>query len=105
MRFGLRRLADYSDEAILNEIRRVAEVIQHATVSRSEFRKHSRVSLSTVSRHFGCWEKAVAAAGLVGRFDSSNKAIWKDEVLAERRRVAHARISAGTVRKSLWKLA
>lgn len=38
MRFELRRLTDYSDDAILSEIRRVAEMLRQPTLSRSEFR-------------------------------------------------------------------
>lgn len=88
MRFELRRLTDYSDAAILNEIRRVAQVVEHATLSRSEFRKHSRVSPTTISRHFGSWKKALDLAGLGGRVDDSNKPITQEGVLAELRRVA-----------------
>lgn len=114
MRFELRVLTEYSDEAILNEIRRVAQVVERPTLSRNEFRKHSRVSASTIQRHFGGWKKALSLAGLSGRFDSSNKPISHDEVLAELRRVAnllsievvsreqfntHAHISSDMVRK------
>ena len=114
MRFELRRLTDYSNEAILNEIRRVAQIVQHTTLSLTEFRKHSRVSATTISRRFGGWEKALQAAGLGSRFDSSNKPVSVDEVLAELQRVSkllsvqalsreqfniHARFSDDTVRK------
>jgi hypothetical protein len=113
MQFELRRLTDYSDEAILNEIRRVAQVVRHPTLSRTEFRKHSRVSPTTISRRFGGWEKALAVAGLGSRFDASNKPISEDEVVAELQRVAkllavqsvsreqfnaHARFTDDTVR-------
>ena len=113
MQFELRRLTDYSDEAILNEIRRVAQLVQHPTLSRSEFTKHSRVSPTTISRHFGSWKKALQVAGLGSRVDSSNKLVSQDEVLAELQRVskllsgeaisaqqfdAHARFSSDTVR-------
>jgi hypothetical protein len=113
MRFELRRLTEYSDEAILNEIRRVAQVVKHPTLSRGEFRKHSRVSPTTISRHFGSWEKALALAGLGSRFDASSKPISEDEVVREIQRVAqllgvkslsrdqfntHARFTDNTVR-------
>lgn len=88
MRFELRRLTNYSDEAILNEIRRVAQLVQLPTLSRTEFRKHSRVSSTTIDRRFGGWEKALEVAGLRIRFDASNKPITQHEVLAELQRVA-----------------
>jgi hypothetical protein len=115
VRFELRRLTDYCDEAILNEIRRVAESVPQPTLSRKEFRKRSRVSPTTIDRRFGGWEKALQAAGLARRFDSSNKAIPREEVLAELGRVskllgahavsreqfnAHARFTDACVRKA-----
>jgi hypothetical protein len=86
---------------MLDEIRRVAALVQKPTLSRTEFRKHSRVSPSTVGRHFGTWEDALRAAGLANRFDSSRKyttprfghAPWRaspEEVVAELRRVSQA---------------
>lgn len=113
MPFELRRLTDYSDEVILDEIRRVAQLVRQPTLSRTEFKKHARVSPTTISRHFGSWEKALQAAGLGERFDSSSKTVSKDEVLAELRRVsallgtqvfkveqfeAHARFTVAVVR-------
>lgn len=113
MRFELRRLTEYSDEAILNEIRRVAQLVQHPTLFRGEFSKHSRVSPSTIVRRFGGWEKALQVAGFGSRFDSSNKPVSPDEVLAELQRVSkllgvpamsreqfnvHARFTDDTVR-------
>jgi len=114
MQFELRRLTDYSDEAILNEIRRVAQLVPHPTLSRTEFRKHSRVSPTTVSRRFGGWETALQRAGLGSRFDSSNKPVSQEEVLSELQRIsrlldvqtisreqfnAHARFTDDTVRR------
>jgi hypothetical protein len=88
MRFELRRLTDYSEEAMLNEIRRVAESVQQPTLSRSEFRKHSRVSPTTIIRRFGSWEKALQSLGFADRFDSSNKRVPRQEVLVELARVS-----------------
>ena len=113
MRFELRRLPNYSDEAILAEIRRVAELVQHPTLSLTKFRSQSRVSPTTIFRRFGSWKMALQAAGVGGRFDSSNKAVSREDVLAELQRVAtllrsqvfsrdqfnaHARFTDATVR-------
>jgi hypothetical protein len=88
MRFELRRLSDYSSEAILSEISRVATVVASAKLSLTEFRKHSRVSPHTVRRRFGSWEEALKAAGLADRFDSTNRHVTRGEVLAELKRVS-----------------
>jgi 5-methylcytosine-specific restriction endonuclease McrA len=88
MRFELRRMSDYSNEAILSEINRVATIITAPKLSRTEFRKHSRVSPQTVRRRFGSWEKALVAAGIGERFDSSNRPVAPDEVITELQRVS-----------------
>lgn len=88
MQFELKRLPDYTDESLIEEIRRVAELVTHPTISRTEFQKHSRVHSSTLEKRFGCWENAMVAAGLSDRFDSSNKAVSKEDILAELRKVS-----------------
>lgn len=88
MRFELRRLTDYSEQAILDEVRRVAALVNAPKLSRAEFRRHSRVSPTTVYRRFGDWEHALRAAGLADRFDSSNKPVSREEILAELQRVS-----------------
>jgi hypothetical protein len=99
MRFELRRLTDYSEEAILDEIRRVAQLVQRPKLTRKEFRKHSRVHPSTVANHFGSWENALREAGLLHRFHLPNNydtprhrcrplMASREEVVAELRRVS-----------------
>ena len=88
MQFELRRLSDYSEEALLNELRRVAAIVTTQELSTKEFRKHSRVSPSTITRRFGDWQKALQAAGLADRFDTSTLRNSPDDVLAELKRVA-----------------
>ena len=88
MQFELRRMADHSDEAILNEIRRVAALVMTPTLPTRAFRKHSRVSPTTAKKRFGSWQKALEAAGLADRYDSSSQTVTPEEVLAEIKRVA-----------------
>jgi len=114
MQFELRRLVEYSDKAILDEIRRVAEIVNGPTLPRTAFQEHSRVSSTTISRRFGCWEKALEAAGLVDRFDSTSKRVSREEILSELERIsmllgthrvscdqfnAHARFTDAVVRR------
>lgn len=54
----------YSNDDILQELRRVAAKLGRKSVPRSEFRRHSKVSVNTVVDHFGSWNAAVEAAGL-----------------------------------------
>lgn len=89
MQFVLKRLSEYTDEALINEILRVAKLIEHPTISRAEFVKHSKVHSSTIEKRFGGWEKAIKAAGLSNRFDSSNKPINKEDVIAELQKVSN----------------
>ncbi|MGE5478307.1 MAG: homing endonuclease associated repeat-containing protein [Bacteroidales bacterium] len=61
--FVMRRLAEYSDEAILDELRRVAELIE-GPITAIGFEQLARVGRNTVTRRFGSWLKALEAAGL-----------------------------------------
>lgn len=65
--FELRRLAEYSNEAILTELRRVAELFPDGAFLESDFERLGRVGRNTVRRRFGSWFKALNAAGLAHR--------------------------------------
>jgi hypothetical protein len=66
-RFELRRLAEYSDEAILAELRRVAELVPDGAFLESDFKRLGRVGRNTLRRRFGSWFKALETAGLAHR--------------------------------------
>lgn len=115
MEFVLKRLPEYSDEALINEIKRVAELVQHPTISKAEFKKYSRAHWSTIERRFGSWKQALFVAGLSDRFDVSNESASKEDVIAELQRVSeifgrqvfsskqfnqHARFTEHLVRKA-----
>lgn len=130
MRFEVRGLADYSDTALLEEIRRVATAVPDGALTTSVFRSHSRASVSTFRRRFGGWRNALEAAGLGARYAGppvsarmraqAGRSTRRDEVVAELRRVssllgrsdltvedfnAHGRFSSATVRAHfpLWR--
>ncbi|HWZ48783.1 MAG TPA: HNH endonuclease [Herbaspirillum sp.] len=72
--FELDRLAEYSDDAILDELRRVADIAPNGPLTTRLFQRHSRVSFGTVTRRFGSWDKALMAAGLSERWLGSRAA-------------------------------
>lgn len=88
MKFELKRLTDYSDEALLNELRRVAELIHSPKISKREFKHYSCVHWSTLERRFGSWNKALYAAGLSERVDKSKETVTKEMVISELQRVS-----------------
>lgn len=97
MKFEPRRLANYTDEALLAEIRRVAVIVSEPTLSTAVFTKHARVGLTTLRRRFGGWREALEAAGLgylyrevpPARMSRTKGRGWTtDQVIWELRRVA-----------------
>jgi len=72
-------------EELVAELKRVASLVGKEGISRSEFKRHGRVSSWLVEKTFGTWNKALEAAGLVpiDRF----KRIADSELEEEFRRV------------------
>lgn len=97
MPFEFDRLAEYTDDAILGEIRRVAQAVPGDKLSIGEFRRHARVSTNTIRRRFGSWQIALQSAGLADRAPSSpnrtksavaSRKLSKEDLVTELRRVA-----------------
>ena len=66
--FQLTRLTEYSEEAFIREIQRVAALVPDGTITKRSFDKVAHVSGATVQRHFGSWKAALEAAGLPDRY-------------------------------------
>ncbi|MEZ7198832.1 homing endonuclease associated repeat-containing protein [Pseudodesulfovibrio karagichevae] len=88
MKFEMNGLDDYSDDSLLDEVRRVAELLDEKPLRISQFKKHSKVSESTVRRRFGGWEKALLAAGLGEGYFTDVKEYTKSDVLEELKRIS-----------------
>jgi hypothetical protein len=96
--FELQTLTEYTDEAILQELKRVAGLHSEGPLTKDAYRRLSpKVSWRTVQRRFGSWGKGLAAAGLSHLFDKAHmpyreksqrgKAMSNDELIAEMKRV------------------
>ncbi len=64
MKFELDGLPDYSDEALLAELRRVAALVGKDKLTVAEFSKRSKINVGTLRRRFGSWPGALDRAGL-----------------------------------------
>jgi 5-methylcytosine-specific restriction endonuclease McrA len=105
-RFELRRLDNYDDASLLNELQRVASLVKSPVLTQSEFDRHSKASTSLIRRRFGGWARALALAGLGLRFSGTPEAkrvltrgartFTDEELLTELRGVA-AKLGVKTI--------
>src|ERR1700732_900874 len=65
-RFEIDFLTEYTDEALLAEIRRIAALLPEGEpLTKTEYKRHSpRVATNTICRRFGGWKEALERAGL-----------------------------------------
>ena len=62
--FELKTLTDYSDAAVLEELRRVATSLGAERLTRKKFDEIGRVHSSTLTNKFGSWAAALDLAGI-----------------------------------------
>ncbi len=62
--FELKTLEDYSDNALLDELRRVSELLNGERLTRERFNQLARTHSSTLERRFGSWNNALDRAGM-----------------------------------------
>ncbi len=88
MKFELSRPTDYSDEAIINEIKRVAHIVEKP-LTKTKFGTNSKYSASTIEKRFASWLDALKKAGLDSSYwHTANKTISKEEIIHELKRVS-----------------
>lgn len=64
MKFELQTLDEYSDEALLSELRRVAEALNGERLTIERFNSLARVHYTTLRYRFGSWQAALDKAGI-----------------------------------------
>jgi len=99
VKFELRSLVEYTDDALLAEIRRVAALVSNAALTQKTFDGLSRVRSGTVSGRFGSWRLALECAGLADRYSGRrvsqkmrlrpSRAMSNEELLARLVALAH----------------
>jgi|ERR1700741_238775 len=89
-RFELDFLAEKTDEALLDEIRRVAALHRGGRLTTVSFsRLKPKVSYQTILNRFGSWKKALMAAGLSHLTRANSLTEYSNEAIIEEiRRVA-----------------
>jgi len=80
--FQLTTLTDYSDEALLAEVRRVAAEFKGPRLTVQEFVRLSRVHASTLRKRFGSFSRALAMAGVSGGIAPPVRHVSRDELIA-----------------------
>jgi hypothetical protein len=85
MKFELTTLEDYSDDALIAELRRVADAMQGQRLTRERFDSLARVHSSTLHKRFGSWAKALDKAGISESIAPRFRPMTRDAVILELR--------------------
>jgi hypothetical protein len=96
--FAIDFLDDYTDESLLEELRRVAVLHDGHILSKKLFNRLSgKVSASTIARRFGGWKQALELAGVATLYGGQvvsekmrsqlSRRLTNDELIAEMQRV------------------
>jgi len=84
MTYEIKRLSDYSEESLLNELRRVAKMLNKNTLTKDDFDQYGRACAAEIQRKFGSWNNGLKKAGLDIQYVRNIPAV---ELLAEIERV------------------
>ena len=81
MKYELRTLDEYSGEAILTELRRVADGLNGQRLTRELFDSVARVHSSTVGRRFGSWGGALDRAEISAEIAPRYRVLSRQDVI------------------------
>ncbi len=87
-------IKDYPDEALLEEVRRVAELVDKPVLTKGDFVKHSPVGAEALATRFGGWRIVLERAGLAHMHSGEPENLSRrrkhsdEEIFEEIRRVA-----------------
>lgn len=80
---------ELTDEEIIEDIKRVAQELEHDYISISTYRKCGKYSQTAIQGHFGTWKNALSIAGLRNeRTKSELKRIKNEDYYADLQRIA-----------------
>jgi hypothetical protein len=81
----LDRLSDYSNESLLDELRRIARVLGRTELTMDDVENHGRCCYEILKKRFGGLHAALKAAGLAAK--DINRNVPKEELLRELARI------------------
>lgn len=88
MKFELTTLDEYSDEALLSELRRVAEALNGQRLTIKRFNSMAKVHATTLRYRFGSWQAALDKAEISGTIAPRFKPLVRAEVVQALRQFA-----------------
>jgi hypothetical protein len=88
MKYELQTLDEYSDEAIVAELHRVANALNGQRLTRDRFNSLGRVHSTTVVNHFGSWRKALDKAEISEVIAPRFKVLSREEIIQALRNFA-----------------
>ena len=101
MRYELTTLEEYSDEALVAELHRVADLLNGERLTRSRFDSLARVHSSTLHNRFGSWAAALDKAGISESIAPRFRVLVRDEVLEALRQFAAENPGASVTEKEI----
>lgn len=81
MKYELAFLEEYTDEALLAELRRVAASCDGQRLTRDRFTQLAKVHASTLSNRFGSWAAALDKAGVSEETAPRQKIITREDIV------------------------
>lgn len=88
MDYELQTLEEYSDETLISELRRVAEVLNGQRLTIERFNSLARVYSTTLRNRFGSWQAALDKAGISEEIAPRWRVLSRENVIQELRNFA-----------------